>query len=59
MLDVENKTPLHNGMIEVLIMDGEHYISAGADGYIKWWLISEIDAAEADEGLNVAIAPVR
>lgn len=43
LLDVANKTPLHNGIIEVIIQDGDFYITAGADGYIKWWKISDID----------------
>lgn len=59
MLDVENKTPLHKGMIEVLLQDDDFYVTAGADGYIKWWRISEIDQAEAEEGLAFAISPTK
>ena len=40
MLSVENQTPLHNGMIEVLFQEGENFVTAGEDGYIKWWNIS-------------------
>jgi len=44
-------------MIEVILQEDEHFITAGADGRIKWWRIAEIDAAEADEGIDVAIKP--
>mmetsp|Transcript_35625 Transcript_35625/g.54476 ORF Transcript_35625/g.54476 Transcript_35625/m.54476 type:complete len:238 (+) Transcript_35625:896-1609(+) len=59
MLDCDNQVPLHKGMIEVLLQDGEHYVTAGADGYIKWWRISDIDSAEAEEGLDCNISAVR
>jgi hypothetical protein len=59
LLDVEENKPLHKGMIEVMIADGEFYITAGHDGYIKWWRITDIDTAEADEGLDFAIKPIK
>jgi len=59
VLDAENKTPLHNGMIEVILFEDDQFISAGHDGFIKWWSLAEIDAAESDEILEVAIAPVK
>jgi cilia- and flagella-associated protein 44 len=59
VLDSEKKTPLHNGFIEVVIFDGEHFITAGGDGYIKWWNFAEIDNAEADERIEVTITPVK
>ena len=59
MLDVEKQTPLHKGMIEVLLQDDEYFITAGADGYVKWWRMADIDAAEAEEGVDVALAPVK
>jgi len=59
MLDAENKTPLHKGMIEVLLQDEDYYVTAGADGFIKWWRISDIDQAEAEEGLDFAISPTK
>ena len=46
-------------MIEVILQDGDHFITAGRDGYIKWWKVSEVDSAEGEEGPDVAIAPVR
>ncbi len=55
VLDAPNKTPLHNGMIEVVFLEGEHFITAARDGYIKWWRFADVDNAEADETVEVAI----
>jgi hypothetical protein len=41
------------------MLDGEYVISAGSDGWIKWWNLAEIDAAEADEIAEVAIQPIK
>ena len=46
-------------MIEVVYLDDDHFITAGGDGYIKWWKFSDVDNAEADEVLEVEIAPVK
>ena len=40
-------------------LDGEHFITAGGDGYIKWWKFHDVDNAEADERVEVQIAPVK
>lgn len=42
-------------MIEVVYLDEDHFITAGGDGYIKWWKFSDIDNAEADETIEVVI----
>ena len=56
VLDKDLKTSLHNSkMVEVVYLDGEHIITAGGDGYIKWWKFNDIDNAEADETVEVAI----
>lgn len=46
-------------MIEIVYLDGEHFITAGGDGYIKWWKFSDVDNAEADETVEVEIKPVK
>lgn len=46
-------------MIEVILFENDQFISAGHDGFIKWWSLAEIDNAEADEVLEVAIQPVK
>ena len=59
VLDAEDKTPLHKGMVEVILFEDDYFISAAHDGHIKWWSLAEIDEAEADEVLEVAIQPVK
>ena len=59
VLDQELKTPLHKGMIEIILFEDDYFISAAHDGFIKWWSLAEIDEAEADEVLEVAIQPVK
>ena len=59
VLDQELKTPLHDGMIEVILFENDEFITAAHDGYIKWWSLVEIDNAEADEELEVAIQPIK
>lgn len=46
-------------MVEVMLQDDEFFVTAGADGYIKWWRITDIDTAEADDGIDVALVPTR
>jgi len=46
-------------MIEVILFEEDQFITAAHDGYIKWWSLAEIDDAEADEVLEVAIQPVK
>lgn len=59
VLDREAKTPLHKGGIETIMLIEDHIVSCGTDGYIKWWSVAEIDAAEADEILEIAIQPLK
>ena len=59
VLNVESKAPLHNGHIECIMLDGETIITAATDGWIKWWSLTEIDAAEAGEIQEVAIEPLK
>ena len=59
LLDVEKNTPIHQGMLEVILQEDEYFITAGADGWIKWFKVSDVDAAEADEGIDFALVPVK
>jgi WD40 repeat protein len=56
VLDRDAKTQLHKGHIEVCMLDDDKIITAATDGFIKWWSLQEIDAAEADEIPEVAIS---
>ena len=57
--DVHTKECLHKGFIEVVMFDGENFITAGGDGYIRWWKFSDVDNAEAGDHLEVAIQPIK
>jgi hypothetical protein len=57
--DVKTKESLHKGFIEVVMFDGEQFITAGGDGYIRWWKFADVDNAEAGDFLEVAIHPVK
>lgn len=46
-------------MIELVLLDEDHFITVGGDGYIKWWNFADIDNAEADEIVEVVIKPVK
>ena len=51
--------PLHQGGIEVVILEEGFVITAGADGYIRWWDFEQVDNAEPDEGLDIVITPLK
>lgn len=59
VLDREAKTPLHKGGIETIMLIDDSIVSCGTDGFIKWWSLAEIDAAEADEILEIAILALK
>ena len=59
VLEKETKAPVHKGMIEVILYEDKHFITAGADGYIKWWPLADIDGAEGDDCQEVAIRPTK
>lgn len=39
-VDGPNKKPLHNGAIEVILFENDEFITAGTDGFIKWWSLA-------------------
>lgn len=59
VLDRETKMPLHKGAIETILFENDQFITAGTDGFIKWWNLADIDNAEADEIAEVAIVPTK
>ena len=54
--------PCHNGYITYVDLDREErkVITAGTDGYIRWWNFDTIDTAEvdSDNSIDFEIAPV-
>ena len=59
VLTLPDGSPCHEGVIDTVLQDKDTFLSAGTDGYLKWWAFSDVDAAEPDEGYNVSIEPVR
>jgi hypothetical protein len=57
VLDIETKKPLHDGGIETILFEDDQFITAGTDGFVKWWHLADIEAAEAGEIAEVAIFP--
>lgn len=58
--DIASMKPLHNGFLEIIILQGETFITAGADGFIKFWNFQDIDTAEfSDEQMEFEIHPIR
>jgi WD40 repeat protein len=51
--------PCHDGMIEFIVIEGDFVITAGGDGYIKWWKFMDVENAEADDIQEVDIRPIR
>jgi len=57
---VTNGKPLHpNATIELVMLEGDHFITCGGDGFIKWWNFNDIENAEGDETPEVDITPVK
>ena len=59
VLDRDTKKSLHDGGIEPILFEDDQFITAGTDGRIKWWSLTDIDNAEADEIAEVAIRPLK
>lgn len=49
----------HEGSIEALMYEDECFISAGSDGYLRWWSFQSVDMAEPNETVDVPIECVR
>jgi WD40 repeat protein len=58
----DNGTTCHKGNVHHCVLDRETgcVISAGADGYIRWWSFSLIDAAEvdSDHSMDFGLTPI-
>jgi WD40 repeat protein len=52
--------PCHDGRIEVVLLDPKSnmFITAGADGYMRYWEFEAIDTREPDENSLVYLEPV-
>ena len=43
----------------MVLLEGDQFITAGEDGYIRWWSFTDVDNAESDEIPEVEIKPVQ
>jgi len=46
---------LHNGCINVVLLRENQILTAGADGYIRWWNAEAINNAEPDDTIEFYI----
>jgi hypothetical protein len=49
----------HEKEIEVIFKHNDSIVTAGADGYLKFWDFKEIDQCEGDDFCNYFIKPTR
>lgn len=51
----KNKDPCHNGYVNCIEYDRENkcIISAGADGFLRWWSFATMDVAEVDSDITM------
>jgi len=57
VVDKETNTKCHQSYINVIFRKEGDIVSAGADGYIKFWDCLAIDNAEGDDFGNFYIKP--
>lgn len=50
-----NEAPCHDGMIETIMLEDKYFITAGHDGYIKFWDFETIDTAEGSDTSNLVL----
>eukprot|EP00743_Colponemidia_sp_Colp-15_P005137 GILK01005528.1.p1 GENE.GILK01005528.1~~GILK01005528.1.p1 ORF type:complete len:1787 (-),score=532.29 GILK01005528.1:93-5426(-) len=49
--------PCHHGAIEAVMIEDDKIVTAGADGYIRWWDFRTIDQAEANTSMDNQVTP--
>jgi WD40 repeat protein len=52
-------SPCHVGGVEALLFEDDCFISAGNDGYLRWWTFQSVDMAEPNETVDVPIECIR
>lgn len=57
MVSISPEKPCHNGQIEFVRHYNKKIITAGADGYIRFWDAQTINQGESDEKFNFYIKP--
>lgn len=59
VLGVSEQVPCHKGLINTVCKLGSSIISAGADGYVRYWDFKTIDDIEANDDLSGYISPTK
>jgi hypothetical protein len=54
---MDEKTPCHQGQIEFVKLMNNKVISAGQDGYIRFWDYLTMNQGESDEHFNFYMKP--
>ena len=57
VVSIDKDNPCHNGKIEFVKLVGNKLISAGSDGYIKFWDGPGMNTGESDEAFNFFAKP--
>lgn len=48
VISIDEETPCHNGAIEVIMLFKKQIVSAGVDGYIRFWDYDTINNSESN-----------
>lgn len=65
VVSIDHETACHAGAIESIFLetingkDKQYIVTAGADGFIKFWDFNEIDQCEGDDHGNFYIKPTK
>lgn len=59
VLGISEEQPCHAGVINTVIKIGDSLVSAGKDGFVKYWDFRTIDDIEANDDLSAFISPTR
>ena len=59
LINIDENTPCHKNSIEVVFRYKDLIITAGNDGFIRFWDALVIDQCEGDDNLRYYIKPIR
>ena len=59
VISIDEQTPCHNGSIEVIMLQGGQIVTAGVDGFIRFWDYEAVNTSESDEEFNFFLKPLK
>jgi hypothetical protein len=59
VVSIDKDTPCHKGLINYIKLVKSKLVTAGSDGFIKFWDGQAINTGESDEHFNYYIQPER